>query len=89
MPVKIDVPRLNDTRVDFDFLFDIWQQTNDYYLKVQFDFSQCDFLRPNAVVFLGGLVRLIESRFGSVVFDWNSLNNEWVRTNLMQNGFAG
>ena len=87
--MKINIPTLNDSRADFDFLFDIWQQTNDYHLEVQFDFSHCDFLRPNAVVFLGGLARLIQSRFGSVVFNWNSLTNDWVRTNLMQNGFAG
>ncbi|MCI0514979.1 ATP-binding protein [candidate division KSB1 bacterium] len=56
---------------------------------MEIDFSQCDFLRPNAIVFLGGLARLIESRFGVVVFDWNSLTSDRVRTNLMQNGFAG
>lgn len=89
MPLRIQVPRLNDSRADFDFLLNLWQQTNDYYLDVHFDFSQCDFLRPNAIVFLGGLARLIESRFGTVVFDWNSLTSDWVRTNLMQNGFAG
>ncbi len=89
MPLRIQIPRLNDTPADFDFLFDIWQQTNDYHLEVEFNFSQCDFLRPNAVVFLGGLARLIESRFGIVLFDWNSLTSDWVRTNLMQNGFAG
>ncbi len=90
MPPKvIQVPTLNDGAADFKRMFDIWSQVNDYFEDVRFDFSHCGFLRPNAVAFLGGLARLIESRFGTVVFDWNSLTDSWVKTTLRQNGFAG
>ncbi|MDH4100206.1 MAG: ATP-binding protein [Nitrospirota bacterium] len=84
----IQIPTLNDSPTDFGRLFGIWSQANDYFEDVRFDFSHCGFLRPNAVAFLGGLARLIESRMGSVVFDWGTLRNEKVMTNLCQNGFA-
>lgn len=85
----IQIPTLNDSPSDFKQLFDIWSRVHDYFEDVRFDFSQCGFLRPNAVAFLGGLARLIESRMGSVVFDWDSLHNQAVMNNLCQNGFSG
>lgn len=85
----IKIPRINDERADFATLFSIWSQTNDYFEDVRFDFSICDFLRPNAVAFLGGLARLIESRLGSATFDWSTLHRGAVMTNLCQNNFAG
>ncbi|WP_051327822.1 hypothetical protein [Desulfatirhabdium butyrativorans] len=84
----IQIPRVNDGRADFATLFSIWSQTNDYFEDVRFDFSTCWFLRPNAVAFLGGLARLIESRMGTVTFDWTTLRDSWVRTTIRQNGFA-
>jgi len=90
VPQKIIcIPRINDSSADFAELFRIWDEVNDYFEDVKFDFSQCGFLRPNAVAFLGGLARLIESRMGTVVFDWDTLKNAAVTTNLSQNGFAG
>ncbi|SPD75142.1 conserved hypothetical protein [uncultured Desulfobacterium sp.] len=85
----IQIPTLNDGTWDFQQLFTIWNQVNDYFEDVRFDFSNCRFLRPNAVAFLGGLARLIESRLGTVVFDWGTLHNQAVMNNLRQNGFAG
>jgi hypothetical protein len=85
----IPIPTLNDGPKDFQMLFDIWSQVNGYFEDVSFDFSGCRFLRPNAVAFLGGLARLIESRMGKVAFDWSTLHNSWVRTTIRQNGFAG
>jgi hypothetical protein len=87
-PKTIQIFTLNDAAWDFQQLFTIWSQTNDYFEEVRFDFSHCGFLRPNAVAFLGGLARLIESRMGRVVFDWSTLRNDAVKTNLCQNGFA-
>jgi len=85
----IQILTLNDGVWDFQQLFNIWSQVNDYFEDVRFDFSGCHFLRPNAVAFLGGLARLIESRMGTVVFDWGTLHNIRVMTNICQNGFAG
>lgn len=85
----IQIPRINDGSRDFATLFNIWSHYNDYEQHVRFDFSHCGFLRPNAVAFLGGLARLIESRMGSVVFDWGSMHNQAVLNNICQNGFAG
>jgi anti-sigma regulatory factor (Ser/Thr protein kinase) len=84
----IQIPTLNDGPHDFARLFGIWNEVNDYFEDIRFDFSRCGFLRPNAVAFLGGLARLIESRMGSVTFDWGTLHNSWVRTTIRQNGFA-
>lgn len=90
MPQKIIyIPRINDSPADFAELFRIWDAVNDYFEDVKFDFSQCEFLLPNAVAFIGGLARLIESRSGTAVFDWNASHNAAVMTNLSQNGFAG
>ncbi|RLB87937.1 MAG: ATP-binding protein [Deltaproteobacteria bacterium] len=89
MAKVLSIPRLNDSTADFEQLFSLWSQANDYFQNIRFDFSECSFLRPNAVAFLGGLARLIESRLGTVVFDWDTLTDSWVRTNLCQNGFAG
>ncbi len=86
MSVVLQVPTLNDKLGDFDCLFQFWQQVNDDSSEVVFDFSQCYFLRQNAVAFLGGLARLIESRSGKVTFDWNTLRKH-VGMNLRQNGF--
>lgn len=85
----IQIPRINDEPGNFATLFHIWSQVNDYFEDIRFDFSRCGFLRPNAVAFLGGLARLIESRMGSVVFDWSTLRNIAVMNNLRQNSFAG
>lgn len=84
----IHIPTINDKQDDFVKLFDIWSQANGYSSDVKFDFSDCNFLRPNAVAFLGGVAKLIMSRSGSVEFDWESLRSH-VMVNLCQNGFAG
>ena len=84
--MRLSIPTINDQPADFDRLFKLWDQVNDDFLRVRFDFSNCSFLRQNAVAFLGGLARLIEHRSGIVLFDWNTLQ-ENIRTNLTQNGF--
>ena len=86
MTVVLNVPTINDDLSDFDKLFDLWNQANDDFLDVAFDFSRCRFLRHNAVAFLGGLTRLIQSRYGTVIFNWNTLRSD-IRSNLEQNGF--
>jgi len=79
----IQIPRINDGRADFATLLSIWSQANDYFEDIRFDFSGCNSLRPNAVAFLGGLARLIESRLGRVVFDWDTLRNNAVLRRLV------
>ena len=86
MTVVLNVTTINDDLSDFDKLFDLWNQANDDFLDVAFDFSRCRFLRHNAVAFLGGLTRLIQSRYGTVIFNWNTLRSD-IRSNLEQNGF--
>ena len=85
----IQIPTLNDTPEDFQQLFEMSNQVNGLFEDVRFDFSSCRFLRSNAVAFLGGFARLIESLGGSVIFDWDTLRSNSVRANLCQNGFAG
>lgn len=87
--LTISVPRINDQLSDFSTLASIWRQVMDAGdgAEVHFDFSHCDFLRPNAVVFLGGLARLMQQRGGVPRFLSGTMQN-WVRTNLFQNGFA-
>ncbi len=84
----IRVPTLGDSAEDFERLFAIWAQSNHSYSNIRFDFSQCHFLRPNAVAFMGGLSRQIQSRAGTVVFDWESFTHKKVLDNLVENRFA-
>jgi len=85
----IQIPTLNDSPEDFLELFKISNQVNGRFEDVRFDFTNCWFLRSNAVAFLGGLARHVESLGGSVIFDWETLRSNSVRANLCQNGFAG
>jgi anti-sigma regulatory factor (Ser/Thr protein kinase) len=82
----LKVPTINDKPKDFGCLFQLWQQVQEDTKEVIFDFSECYFLRQNAVAFLGGLARLIESRDGKVIFNWETVKNH-VSMNLKQNGF--
>jgi hypothetical protein len=66
--------------------YDILQLPEDC-LKVKVDFHHCKFLGHIGVTFLGGIVRLFESRGGHVTFDWNTLVDEKIPMNLAQNGF--
>ncbi|MHB0917329.1 MAG: ATP-binding protein [Thiobacillus sp.] len=87
--LTIHVPRLNDELWDARQLALIWQQVEEAGdgAEVSFDFSRCDFLRPNAVVFLGGLARLIVHRGGKVQLLTKTMHGR-VEANLQQNGFA-
>lgn len=81
------IPRLNDASTDFDKLFKFWQQLSELEKPtVHFNFTHCDFLRDNAVAFLGGLIRLTQYKGGIVNFDKSSLQRD-VYINLAQNGF--
>ena len=86
MTVTVRVPTLNDNLGDFDWLFRLWNQLDGDELEAQFDFSCCSFLRPNGAAFLGGLIRFIQRRQGSVHIDWGSLRSN-VAKNLARNGF--
>jgi hypothetical protein len=83
----VKVPTINDDKTDFIKLFQLWEKVcNCKGCSVTFDFSECRFLRPNAVAFLGGLARLLEFGSGKPIFDWNTLQGN-VKANLAQNGF--
>jgi hypothetical protein len=89
MGITINVPRLNDELWDYAQMAMIWRQVMEAGdgVEVTFDFSSCDFLRPNAVVFLGGLARVVQSRGGNAWFLVNTMQSR-VQMNLLQNGFA-
>jgi len=86
---EIKIPTINDQASDFKRLFWILEEAEATRSDIRFTFSTCLFLRPNAVAFLGGLARQIESKGRSVTFDWDTLKDNWVKTTLRQNGFAG
>ncbi|MCL1463387.1 ATP-binding protein [Argonema galeatum] len=86
MSVTLNIPTVNDELKDFDTLFQLWQQVGESCSDVTFDFSKCFFLKPNAVAFLGGLIRFIQSREGKTTINKDTLNNK-VKMNLQQNGF--
>jgi hypothetical protein len=81
------IPTLNDTPTDFDKLFELGNTVLADPRHAIFDFSNCRFLRPNAVAFLGGIARLIESKGRTVQFDFSTAPDK-VLTILRQNDFA-
>ena len=84
--LTVQVPTINDGLSDFDRLFNLWGQLNGDGLHVSCDFSRCGFLRQNAVAFLGGLIRVVQYRGGTVSIDWDSMQSQ-VIGNLDKNGF--
>jgi signal transduction histidine kinase len=84
---QFSIPTLNDTPTDFDKLFELGNTVLADHGHVIFDFSKCQFLRPNAIAFLGGISRLIESKGRTVQFDFNTAPDK-VLAILRQNNFA-
>lgn len=82
----VKVPRLNDEVQDFNWLFNLWNDLNQNPNNIKLNFVDCDFLRPNAVAFLGGLIRLTQYQGYKVNIQWNTLQQA-VHMNLKQNGF--
>jgi hypothetical protein len=82
----LNIPKINDNLKDFDHLFHLWQQVQENENEVIFDFSRCNFLRQNAVAFIGGLARLLESQGRKVKFAWDTVKKP-ICMNLKQNGF--
>lgn len=87
--MTIYVPRLNDGHEDFVAMARIWRDVDAAGdgAEVHFDFTHCAFLQPNAVIFLGGLARVLGSRGGNALFLVGTMIDR-VRVNLLQNGFA-
>ncbi len=85
--LTIQVPTVNDQPADFDWLFQTAHALAGDRLEVTFDFSECWFLRQNAVAFLGGLARQIQYRQGTVRFAWETMK-DGVRKNLGKNDFT-
>jgi hypothetical protein len=82
----ISVATFNDNRWDNLRLFRLGSLIQSASMPVALDFSDCRFLRQNAVAFLGGLARLMEIKGRPVRFKWETLKPN-VRANLAQNGF--
>ncbi|TAG65351.1 MAG: hypothetical protein EAZ25_16335 [Oscillatoriales cyanobacterium] len=74
MSVTLNIPTINDNLNDFDNLFQLLEQLNEDCSEVIIDFSKCFFLRQNAVAFLGGLIRLIQSRSIKLNINWDSIH---------------
>jgi len=77
---------VNDGLNDFDKLFCLWNEINHINCNINIDFHNCSFLRQNAVAFLGGLIRYIQSQGRNISIDLDSLAPK-VHKNLQENGF--
>lgn len=66
MSQVIKIPTLNDRIQDFERLFSPHQQAIGCDEDLILDFSGCNFLRHNAVAFIGGLVRTLQHKGRSV-----------------------
>jgi hypothetical protein len=78
---------INDESQNFMFLFNIYQTWKDVSNShILFNFTGCNFLRQNAVVFLGGFIRLLQKNRNKIAFNMNSIQPK-VKSNLYKNGF--
>lgn len=84
----IQVPTVNDSPADFQKLFILWHKSTTSRGELVFDFSNCRFLRPNAIAFLGGLARIAESSSRPVIFKWDTILDAKVLYNLCNTDFA-
>jgi len=84
---QFSIPTLNDNPTDFDKLCELGDLVHAANSDVIFTFSDCQFLRPNAIAFLGGMARIVESKGRIVKFDFDTAPDK-VLTILRQNGFA-
>jgi hypothetical protein len=80
------VPTINDSPSDFCQMFNLYNSIIHADSPIVLDFSRCNFLRPNAVAFLGGLAHTMQSRSKTLDFDWSTLHDD-IQANLAQNGF--
>lgn len=95
IPIQIP-PTINDSQNDFKWLFNTWQLLQNEIeaatayshpaLVIQLDFSNCRFLRPNAVAFLGGIVESLQQQGLLVSVKPNSLKPS-IRKILIENDF--
>lgn len=88
LPKKIPIPTLNDEKKDFFILFDLFgwlkNSTANYH---ELDFTNCKFLRPNAVAFIGGMIRYCEIKNIIIKILWDTLIPS-IRASLSENGFG-
>jgi anti-sigma regulatory factor (Ser/Thr protein kinase) len=78
---------INDSPSNYDYLFSLCDEIRGITEnEVVFDFSACRFLRQNAVVILGALVRLLQMQGKTVAFRIDTIEDR-IRVNLEQNGF--
>jgi hypothetical protein len=83
--VRLNIPTLNASAACYDKLCRLWQQVPTDGRDLVLDFSDCEFLRQNAVVVLGGMIRRTRLAGGRVIVDWENANAR-VRRNLERNG---
>lgn len=83
--VILNIPTVNDGLNDFDKLFGLCNDITYNHCDIDLDFHNCRFLRQNAVAFLGGLIRYIQSQ-GRKIVNLDSLTPK-VYQNLQENGF--
>lgn len=84
---RFTIPTLNDTPTDFAKLSELGNTILAARGHVIFDFSDCQFLRPNAISFLGGIARLVESQGRTIHFDFSTAPDK-VLAILRHNNFA-
>ena len=88
MPTKIlYVPTINDNPNDFGNLFKLFNEALDYNGKIILDFSQCEFIRPNAIAVIGCMARVIQSRGREIFIATDTVENK-VLAFLRKSGLA-
>ncbi|HSH25742.1 MAG TPA: ATP-binding protein [Massilibacterium sp.] len=87
MARSIAITKINDDLSDFRYLFQIYDRVfRDREPKI-LNFTHCNFLRSNAVAFLGAINKQAKQLGIDLTFDWDSMQSG-VHMNLAQSGFV-
>lgn len=82
------IDTINDQEQDFIKLFIMYNEIeNSSENRIIINFSECKFLRQNAIAFLGGMINYFKEKGKEVILDSSTIVPK-ILTNLQQNGFS-
>lgn len=82
------VPGLDDGQASYEWMFRTRELVLQQNTPVRISFLFCQKLSPGAVAFIGGLIRLAQSKQISVIVEWDTVIDETVLKFLRHNGFS-
>ena len=86
MNLTLNIPSFNDSLNSFNKLFKLFNSVSKHDDDITYDFTNCNYLYPNAIALLYGLARIIQAKYKKVYFNPESLKPK-IKELLHENGF--